>query len=81
MSGLFEKPWLDVEASPDLVEKVWNRFMKTQEIAEQVDFPKIYILDARFTPLHNDIITNYDEYHAKLFIYGLNKCLDELEYC
>lgn len=81
MNTTANKPWLEIDASPKLVEEVWNRFERTKECAEQVDFPKLLICDKRFTPLYQSLKADYDQYHAQMFIYGLSKVLDTFEYC
>ena len=76
-----QKPWLEIDASPELVDQIWERFNKTKERAEQVDFPRILMCDLQFTPLYQSLKSDYDQYHAQMFIYSMTKILDELGYC
>lgn len=75
------KLWLNIAASPEKVRDIWNRFEKTKERVEQCDFARILMADLQYGPLYNDLMKNYDEYHAQMFIYGLTKIVDDLGYC
>lgn len=76
-----DKPWTNIQASPEKVQEVWDRFESTKERAEQCDFARILMADLQYKPLRDDLIENYNEYHAQMFIYGLTKIIDELGYC
>ena len=68
-----EKPWMSLEVSKLSVENLWKEFSEIKENAEQHDFPMLLMLDLKYTPFYEDLMQNWDEYHAQLFTYGLTK--------
>ena len=51
-------------------EAMWNKFEEIKRNAEQHQFVAILKLDLQFTPLYTDLMKNWDEHHADLFIKG-----------
>ena len=51
-------------------EAMWNKFEEIKRNAEQHQFAAILILDLQFAPLYTDLMKNWDEHHADLFIKG-----------
>ena len=71
-----DKPWEEIFVTKEDVESLWEKFDEIKDTAEQHDFPLIYTIDIRYTPLYNDLTNNWDDYHAKLFVYGLSRMLE-----
>lgn len=49
-------------------EKVWERFNRLKEEAEQYMFPSILVWDLKITPLYKDLQENQDEHHGEIFM-------------
>lgn len=49
-------------------EKVWERFNRLKEEAEQYMFPSILVWDLKITPLYKDLQENWDEHHGEIFM-------------
>ena len=72
-----EKPWMDVSATKEDVKQLWNKFSNIKETAEQHDFVALAMIDNRYIPLYNSLMNAWDDYHAKMFVYGLTMSLKQ----
>lgn len=61
-----------------LVEDLYQRFKKYTETAEQHEFVTLYVFDKKLTAGYNDLITNWNEEHADIYIRSINKLLEKL---
>lgn len=52
----------------DYVKELWSKFEKYKEHAEQCEFVELIMLDSQLEPAYNDLINNYSEEHADIFI-------------
>lgn len=60
------------------VEYLWKKFDEYKETAEQHEFVKLFMLDAKIVPAYNDLQENYTEEHAEIFIRVMTKVLGSL---
>lgn len=60
------------------VNRYWDAFTKYKETAEQHEFLRLFMLDAKLVPAYNDLQKNYTEEHAEIFIRVMKKVLDSL---
>lgn len=70
-----KKPWEKISVTKEDVESLWKKFDEIKGTAEQYDFPLIFAIDIKYTPLYNDLTNNWNDDHAKLFVYGLSRSL------
>ena len=52
----------------DMVKEVWSNYEKFTETAEQHDFPLLLTVQIKFQPLYKDLLENWDEDHALIFM-------------
>ena len=52
----------------DYVKELWSKLEEYKENAEQHEFVKLMMLDSQLVPAYNDLINNYNEEHADIFI-------------
>ena len=57
------------------VEYLWEKYNKYKETAEQHEFVRLFMLDARLIPAYNDLHTNYNKEHAEAFTRVMTKVL------
>ena len=50
------------------IEKIWTEFVKRADQAEQYQFPMIAYYHMRMEPLVKDLMINWDDHHADIFI-------------
>lgn len=62
----------------ELVKDAWARFNDIKNTAEQYMFPHILFWDIKLTPLYNDLIKNWDEHHAEVFLKGMDVMFQSL---
>ena len=74
-----EKPWSHISATKEDVKLLWEEFGRIKDIAEQHDFPVLLAIDIKYTPFYNDLMNNWDDYHAQLFVYGLAESLKRFD--
>lgn len=55
-----------------------KKFDEYKETAEQHEFVKLFMLDAKIVPAYNDLQKNYTEEHAEIFIRVMTKVLESL---
>lgn len=60
------------------VEYLWGKYRAYSRQAEQHEFVHLLMLDLTLNPAYNDLHSNYDEEHAKIFIRGIEKVLTRL---
>ena len=60
------------------VEYLWEKYRTYYERAEQHEFAHLVMFDITLIPAYNDLHTNYNEEHAKIFIRGIEKVLTKL---
>lgn len=51
----------------EYIDSLWSKFTEYKKRAEQHEFVKIVMFDAKLTPLYNDLHKNWDIRHAELF--------------
>ena len=52
----------------DDVKKAWANYEAYKDRAEQHEFTMLLMLDMKLVPLYNDLIKNWDESHAEIFM-------------
>lgn len=57
----------------DIVDKAWSNFEKYKETAEQHEFIKLIIADAKTKPLYDDLHANWNVHHAFVFLEWMQK--------
>ena len=72
-----KKPWTDIKATKENVQRLWSRFSVIKNRAEQHDFVALAMIDNTYIPLYNDLMNDWDDYHAQMFIYGLTTVLKQ----
>ena len=60
------------------VENAWKKFMKYTETAEQHEFPLLAMFQFKLEPFYKDLMENWDDHHADIFINAINKVLVKL---
>ena len=60
------------------VEELWRRYNQFKETAEQHDFVKLIMFDAKLIPAYNDLQKNWSDDHAQKFINGMHIVFDKL---
>jgi len=60
------------------IEEMWKKYNSFKETAEQHDFVKLIMFDAKLIPAYNDLKKNWNEDHAKKFINGMNIVFNKL---
>lgn len=56
----------------DDVKNAWAKFISYTMTAEQHEFITLAIYQSKFGPLYEDLIENWDDHHAELFMKGMN---------
>ena len=54
------------------IERVWQRYNKLRDEAEQHDFPFLMMWDAKLSWGYEDLHKNWDDHHAEIFMNGMN---------
>lgn len=72
-----KKPWADIKATKEDVQRLWNQFSVIKNRAEQRDFVALAMIDNTYIPLYNDLMNDWDDYHAQMFVYGLTTVLKQ----
>ena len=62
----------------DTVKEAWSKFVKYTETAEQHEFVMLAMFQFKMEPLYKDLIENWDDHHAELFMKGMNIMLETL---
>lgn len=62
----------------DEIERMWNAFNKYKETAEQHEFMRLFVLDAKLTPAYNDLKKNFTDEHAAIFKRVMQQVFDAL---
>lgn len=62
----------------DNVKAAWDKFVKYTETAEQHEFAMLAMFQFKMEPLYNDLMKNWDDHHAELFMRGMTMILDRL---
>lgn len=52
----------------DYIKELWSKFNQYKENAEQHEFVRLFMLDSQLVPAYNDLINNYTDEHADIFI-------------
>lgn len=60
------------------IKRMWDAYEKYKETAEQHEFVRLFMMDARLVPAYNDLQKNYTEEHAEIFKRVMRKVLDSL---
>ncbi len=60
------------------IKRMWDAYEKYKETAEQHEFVRLFMMDARLVPAYNDLQKNYTEEHAEIFKRVMKKVLDSL---
>lgn len=60
------------------IKRMWDAYEKYKETAEQHEFIRLFMMDARLVPAYNDLQKNYTEEHAEIFKRVMQKVLDSL---
>lgn len=60
------------------IKRMWDAYEKYKETAEQHEFIRLFMMDARLVPAYNDLQKNYTEEHAEIFKRVMRKVLDSL---
>lgn len=50
------------------ISKIWERYEKYKDTAEQADFPILFLFDTCVVPEHDDLLENFSVEHAEIFI-------------
>ena len=74
------KPWAELKVSKEDVIKLWKQYESTKNEAEQYMFTTFLMIDLRYEPLYNDLMNNWDEYHAQMFVYAFDRTLKAFVY-
>lgn len=53
------------------VDGAWQKFMRYTETAEQHEFPLLAIIQLKIEPLYKDLLENWDDHHAEVFMKGM----------
>lgn len=56
----------------EYIQELWAKFDKIKDEAEQYMFPELMFWDMKLTPLYNDLMENWDDDHAEVFMKGMN---------
>lgn len=72
-----KKPWESVSATKEDVQRLWYKFVQIKNTVEQHDFVALAMIDNTYIPLYNDLMNNWDDYHAQMFVYGLTMVLKQ----
>lgn len=62
----------------DKINRLWQLYNDYKETAEQHEFVRLFMLDARLIPAYNDLIAHYSEEHAEIFERVLRNVLTSL---
>ena len=54
-----------------LIEELWGKWGKYKETAEQYEFPLLATYDLLLVPAYEDLMKNWNDEHADIFIRGL----------
>lgn len=60
------------------IKRMWDAYEKYKETAEQHEFVRLFMMDARLVPAYNDLQKNYTEEHAEIFKRVMKKVLGSL---
>ena len=60
------------------IKRMWDAYEKYKETAEQHEFVRLFMMDARLVSAYNDLQKNYTEEHAEIFKKVMKKVLDSL---
>lgn len=50
------------------IEKIWTEFVKRADHAEQYQFPMIAYYHMRMEAMVKDLMINWDDHHAEIFV-------------
>lgn len=53
------------------VKALWKRYTDFKENAEQSEFPQLFAWDLFLAPAYKDLMDNWNEEHANVFINGI----------
>lgn len=59
------------------IENLWKKWTDFKETAEQHMFVSILMVDTKLTGAYNDLMNNWDENHADIFIKAMNNILNK----
>lgn len=57
---------------------MWEKYNNFKQIAEQHQFPTIFMYDMILEPRYKDLQENWSDEHAEIFIRGLNIVFNKL---
>lgn len=57
---------------------MWEKYNNFKQIAEQHQFPTIFMYDIILEPTYKDLQENWSDEHAEIFIKGLNIVFNKL---
>ena len=60
------------------VKDAWSKFVKYTETAEQHEFVMLAAFQFKMEPLYKDLIENWDDHHAELFMKGMTIMFEKL---
>ena len=49
----------------------WEKFVRYTETAEQHEFVMLAVYQSKMEPLYKDLLNNWDDRHAELFMKGM----------
>ena len=55
------------------IKNVWQKFVTYTETAEQHEFPLLAALQFKLEPFYNDLLENWDDHHADIFVEKMNE--------
>ena len=57
----------------DDIKNAWSKFLNYAETADQFEFPALAYIQCRIEPLYSDLIKNWNDRHAELFMDFMSK--------
>lgn len=62
----------------DEVKAAWAKFLAYTDHAEQNEFPLLIMFHLKMETYYEDLLENWDEHHAEMWMHGMNMMFEKL---